>query len=437
MSVFRPGQPRENKVRVHGALPATAQAPSSTAPVAPTRSPTIDPFERLPVELILGITSYTSDFVGLESLLILSPRVRAVFLTHPRVIWDFLAQNPMTMMPGIQQRCRTIAVIHCHWFRPTDIDDYIYTCPSLLDSFPPSHTTEGEILHILHTAARIQRLACACLYTMQRNFVSAVEGVFGSEATQVAGEPLTWIEEFRVYQALWHLELYSSLRNAATSRWNWSSDSLFTLDRYHSWQEIENVWEQAWTVAGVLADLGLRASYPGHPRPELREKEPDMAAWHYKLEEFIPFFVSLHLPGRSHDSQHPLWASPLPPDSDAPRCQRIESCFRPTATALTLQQNQRLLARHIGQRVSPLMEMAPYRRLGWVIWHPLRIFSVGLLPRWRVGSHGDPIEGGYNFGDRHKTWSVWLALVEKELPCTTCDIERLLGRRECSEVGGK
>jgi hypothetical protein len=71
------------------------------------------------------------------------------------------------------------------------------------------------------------------------------------------------------------------------------------------------------------------------------------------------------------------------------------------------------------------MEMHPYRRLGWVIWHPLRIFSVGLLPRWNIGSHGDPVEGGYNFEDRHKTWFVWLALVGKELPCTTCDVERL------------
>jgi hypothetical protein len=217
---------------------------------------------------------------------------------------------------------------------------------------------------------------------MQRNFVSAVDAVFGSEAAQKAGERPSWIEGFRVYQALWHLELYSSLRNAATGRWNWSSDSVFIFERYRSWQDIENVWEQIWTVAGILADLGLRASYPGHPRLELREREPETAAWYYKYEEFAPFFASLHLPARSHDSHYPQWASPLPPDNDGvTRCQRIERCYRPTPTALTLQENQRLLTTHIGQHVSPLMEMHPYRRLGWVIWHPLRIFSVGLLPR--------------------------------------------------------
>ncbi|KAL2786340.1 hypothetical protein BJX66DRAFT_36463 [Aspergillus keveii] len=221
MWVLRPGPPQGSKARVHpinGALPAKAQAPSSIAPISPTRGPIIVPFECLPVELILNIIVCTSDFVGLESLLILSPRVRAVFHTHPRIILDCIAKNPMTMMPDIQQRCRIIAMIHSNRLRPTDIDDDIYTCPHLLDSFSPSHTTDEEILHILHTAARIQRLACACLYTMQRNFVSAVDAVFGSEAAQKAGEPLTWIEEFRVYQALWHLELCCSLRNAATGR---------------------------------------------------------------------------------------------------------------------------------------------------------------------------------------------------------------------------
>jgi hypothetical protein len=101
MCVSRPGQPQESEIRVHGALPAKAQDAPSTAPVTPTRNPTIDPFEHLPVELILDIILCTSDFVGLESLLILSPQVRAVFRTHPRLIWDCIAENPMTMMPDI------------------------------------------------------------------------------------------------------------------------------------------------------------------------------------------------------------------------------------------------------------------------------------------------------------------------------------------------
>lgn len=60
---------------------------------------------------------------------------------------------------------------------------------------------------------------------MQENFISAVEKSLGATTAQPTGEPIVWTEEYGVYWALWHFQHYSTLRNTAERRWNWSQDS--------------------------------------------------------------------------------------------------------------------------------------------------------------------------------------------------------------------
>lgn len=57
---------------------------------------------------------------------------------------------------------------------------------------------------IIHLAAGIQRLACACLPLMQQNFASTlseipVGSLSGAERAEKGRNPFSWIEEYRTY----------------------------------------------------------------------------------------------------------------------------------------------------------------------------------------------------------------------------------------------
>ena len=150
-------------------------------------------------------------------------------------------------MPEIQQLLYNIAIINCPLTHCNSIDSYLKLCPnaqtdSMAEGPPfglPDQMTTQEIIHIIFLGANIQRLACMCLYTMQQNFISAVEKSLGSTAAQRAAEPIFWIEEYRVYWVLWHFQHYSTLRNTAKYRWNWSKESCKNMgDTYMTWNDI-------------------------------------------------------------------------------------------------------------------------------------------------------------------------------------------------------
>ncbi|KAL2783315.1 hypothetical protein BJX66DRAFT_345047 [Aspergillus keveii] len=157
----------------------------------------MDPFEKLPAELIHDIITLTADFVGVENL---------------------IAASPISAVPEVQQLCRSIALMQSSSTKATDFDEYRRICETV-SSVLAEDLKEAEIYHLLQHAARIQWLASRCLHTMQHNFVAAVE----PPCAEAAGKPLVWLEEYRVYWALWHLQRYSDLRNAAINRWGWSS----------------------------------------------------------------------------------------------------------------------------------------------------------------------------------------------------------------------
>ncbi|KAJ5699302.1 hypothetical protein N7536_002315 [Penicillium majusculum] len=109
-------------------------------------------------------------------------------------------------MPEIQQLLYNIATINSPSTHCNSTDSYLKLCPNaqtniMAEGTPfglPDQMTTQEIIHIISLAANIQRLACMCLYTMQQNFISAMERSLGSTAAQRAAEPIVWIEEYRV-----------------------------------------------------------------------------------------------------------------------------------------------------------------------------------------------------------------------------------------------
>ncbi|KAL4869552.1 hypothetical protein BDV12DRAFT_167588 [Aspergillus spectabilis] len=375
----------------------------------------MDPFQRLPAEIIQAILLHTADFVGVESLLVASPRVRSVFWAESRLITkNLIASNPITRITELSQLCQRVAAIQSAGIECANLEDYRQTCDNshvLLDPL-----SEQDLYNFISTAARIQRLACICLHTMQRNLVAAVEKALGPVQAEKSGQPLIWIEEYRVYWALWHLQHYSALRQAARNKWNWSADSLKDLDQYNVWNGLALLTpEQIWTVAAVLCDMGLRPVYPHTKADEPEPKEPEFASWSYAKETPIPLFQSLELPPNAHD--HPLWSPPSPPDTSAPPSESFGRSPSYAATASPSTPMFRAYGAQISRHRNPsrgMIRMRPFRRLGVVVWDAFRLCAVGLF-------HGRSLPRDCGLaGENDVSWfemaARWLALVGEPVP---------------------
>lgn len=416
----------------------------------------MDPFQRLPAEIIRSIIQYTPDFIGLESLFLVSAQVKAVFQADPCVVLldDLIASTTLTAMPDIQKTFRQVALLHNQSACCGSIDDYIHlTCENLV--MPTScYMSSSALLQMVRTAAQLQRLACACLFTMQRNFCTAVETYSASSHTftgQVPNleTPPSWTEEYRVYRALWHLRHYSDLQKVAHGHttsvgstqklggWDWFSKSIDRLDPYASWNDLVNSnglldcrIEEIWSVAAILADLGLQASYGSVGQGQ---EEPSQARWDLPPETPMPLFTSFELPHHAIDysvwgsppvpedaeaytasqrsSKSPtIWFPPLEPDDpEADKAGHRSSNFlhKPTIQSVMFRliSKLRLQSRPI---VTGLQDVRPYRRLGVFMWDKWRIYSAGLMDRSSTRDSPTPSGGFWELQSR------WLALIGKE-----------------------
>ncbi|PLB44467.1 hypothetical protein P170DRAFT_480227 [Aspergillus steynii IBT 23096] len=400
----------------------------------------MDPFIKLPPELIAKVLVYTADFSAVGSIISASPRVNTVFRAQPTIIRNLLLCDPIAILPEIQNMCHNISLIQTRSAEFPSVVDYQQRC----ENPPPIEYTEELSIFILHLAARTQRLACACLTLIQQNFVSALTGIpagdiSASDRVKIACEPFSFAEEYRVYSSLWHLQHYASLREAATERWHWDEISMHGLHAYNKWNDTDfRRAEKMWTTAALLSDLGLSPIYGHHPFQDQERflaqdpegEESSRAAWTFPEETPLPFFRSFDLPpGRDMTRSYSLiWTPPSPPpDTEVNKAWALRAESRPW------------LPRHVGEfrRASTLasLERVPcsyhfvafkrWRRLGLVIWDAWRVYRLGLfegVPR-RPGEVIPTPEGGHltvipdDPGEREQQLlrvnyvSRWLALI--------------------------
>lgn len=206
----------------------------------------MDPFEKLPVEIILPILNLTADFTGVDSLLAASPAINAVFNANSsRIISGLLEACPSTA----QELHHLFRIVHCirtPSFQPRYMCSFILRCPVPKPDHDPSVARS-----MIHVASQIQYLACACLTKLFANFRSAHNAVLPAEwlnDEEGGVSPFSWIEEFRVYRALWRLQINSDLCRAVKSvpepvmergfqeeekawgGWTWSSAEIDKID---------------------------------------------------------------------------------------------------------------------------------------------------------------------------------------------------------------
>ncbi|GFF43065.1 hypothetical protein IFM58399_06820 [Aspergillus lentulus] len=216
----------------------------------------MDPFRKLPTEIILQILKSCCDFTSLDGLLQMSPVVNDVFTYfYAEITEAVLVSCPMTGN-GIEKDFKLLVAIYSTTtFTPSTILDFLQRTPG--DPFPPALQafqsfrpldSDAALRRVVSTAANIHRLACACLDT----FIHRIKTTTPSRATVSDGqlyswlwnkepdppaEPFQlkgthhprWVEQYRVHRVLWAVQIYSELCAAAEKRWSWSQDDIDRL----------------------------------------------------------------------------------------------------------------------------------------------------------------------------------------------------------------
>lgn len=177
----------------------------------------MDPFQRLPAELVGQILRNAADFVGVDSLITVSRQARAIFQANScLIIQGLISLNSITSQLEIKKLLSSIALIHRPSICCASLDEYMQLASGEEGALEPplQQNTDSDLAcRILRIAAQIQRWTCVCLSALRQGLATAVGT--SSTLTQKANEHFSYLEEYRVYWALWQLRCYSDLRKAA------------------------------------------------------------------------------------------------------------------------------------------------------------------------------------------------------------------------------
>ncbi|TPR10572.1 amino acid adenylation domain protein [Aspergillus niger] len=231
----------------------------------------MEALDRIPYELLSIINAYAADWVSLESLLQDSPRVGEIFSSDANTKADYEAVHLVESI--LQENPVMRHELHCHFRMALKLRQPSLKSSSLTDFISQDHSSSlmtstssicpGKLEEMVSVAANIQRLACACLTTLLGRVRKVQPRCWkrrasdGTEPYQPreAGSP-TWIEEYRVYRALWNLQLYADLSTAG-KRLGWLHDDLENWWFGHMrWDEVPvMVGEEVRTVSECLETL--------------------------------------------------------------------------------------------------------------------------------------------------------------------------------------
>jgi hypothetical protein len=132
---------------------------------------------------------------------------------------------------------------------------------------------------------------------------------------QAAKRPFSWIEEYRVYWSLWHIQHHSDLQEAAYWRWHWSLESKRKIEEYIDWahtfiSDIEDrrlLNEQIWAILAGLMDYWVHPMYKKDPPQAGWECDPVLQApWVFR----VPISALLAIPTNGY----PIWSAPSIPE---------------------------------------------------------------------------------------------------------------------------
>lgn len=250
--------------------------------IMPMLNVTTDPFQLLPVELMLFILQYIDDFYSLHALAGVSPYAKSVCMTYAVSILNHHTQRyslfcsneslqPKALNEPLSIRgiFRSVALLLSEPSSgpetPKQSLVHLKNCARSTSPIPLSQKGASELaFKLIHIIARIQRLACLCLLTMSANLNCALlnSAHFGPKFTEKI-IPFSWVEEYRVYRALWSFQLDSiyRLHTWKGREWDFQLEELKDVcSELHSGccsQNSSLVYQERCSVSQVLVQLGF------------------------------------------------------------------------------------------------------------------------------------------------------------------------------------
>ncbi|KKK12488.1 hypothetical protein P175DRAFT_0457199 [Aspergillus ochraceoroseus IBT 24754] len=389
----------------------------------------MEAFDKIPYEVLFRINAYAADWVALESLFHVSSRVGELFAGEPnseadpeaiRLVESILAENPV-MRHELHRHFRMSMRLRQPSLADTSFAEFMardYSVSSLTSS-PPSLITRAMLQEMVIIATNIQRLACACLTTfltrlrkVQPRLREYTHGPPFSGAVGTApykphdSGPPSWIEEYRVYRALWHLQLYSDLL-VVGDRLNWpQSDFEYLRTSHVEWNELQPIAgeEELKCISECLGSLYCVDVVPTTQSPV----ESDSSDMHLITQ--VPNASQLQC-------KFSVWAPPSPPeiphnddDYGSPKDiwgQGLErSKHNRTATYFRMCRFHNMKYRTKFQ-VCSIQDWRPWRGLGMPMWDLCRLYWLGLWPlahsrglKWRAS----PTDDGIDISQAHCLW---------------------------------
>ena len=238
----------------------------------------MDPFAKLPTEIICHILDSCCDFTSLEGLQQISPRMKEAFSGWFKNVTETVLRNCSLTSPGLHRYFTLLASILSRSFTPQalleELASWDHRPRRRIICLSTTHSL-AAVQQTVNIAAKIHVTACACLqHFMSRlesaeprrpmasgvNVVDWVNGGLpppkGGELIQFDVDPPSWIETYRTHRALWKLELFHQIHNAATNRWLWSTCDLNNFTKqYLKWCQCREGIEELPTISECVVDL--------------------------------------------------------------------------------------------------------------------------------------------------------------------------------------
>ncbi|GAD98561.1 hypothetical protein PVAR5_7258 [Paecilomyces variotii No. 5] len=400
----------------------------------------MDPFDRLPVEIINIIIEYTADWFALNSLLEVSPKVTAIF--------DYSDQEAIRFTESaLANNSITRHRLHRLYRMSARLRDPSLTCDNLAefisrDHAEPFHSPSEEasvsrttLRNMVKTASTLQQWACACLTTFlgRTRAVTFRRWTRDTVKQRIAGTCIyqprdagspSWVEEYRVYRALWNLQYYADILRAGR-RMNW--ETVGASRNFALWgadvPEDFILEQEALSVAECIRDILFNDS----------KKTISASGDHLAILESVALVLDDSFP---ICLRPPTWAPPEQPDVSASDDVWKRGFLAVTYNPLNLfwgsLRDRNTYRKTYFQEVA-ITDFRAFRALGMAVWDLWRLYSLGLWSIRRLGNGpvttpdghevpqgADPAMAG---GESEYRWSVLIQQQNEKETETRCKDE--------------
>ncbi|KAJ6030216.1 hypothetical protein N7460_010482 [Penicillium canescens] len=379
----------------------------------------MDPFTKLPAEIILMILESCYDFTSLDGLQQISPRVEQVFNTSYTTVTEHVLKNCSLTSEVLQNHFTLLASIESTTFTPAALLEQLdYLSGDVVQ--PVSISTIKSLAAVrqaVSAAAKVHLTACACLQHIFNRLQSAkprrpiaptadiVRWVNGSwlhernpepkgEIFQFVVDPPSWIETHRAHRGLWNLELFCHIYNAASTRWSWSTHD---LDCFAEEYVKPGLLEEIRTMSECVSDLCPTQPTILNPR--------------------FPFLIAVPLP--TDLTLRTCWPLPMvPTDTDVDsRWGRRRSTAKFGNNVLSYYHMLRGLEGY--HRILWKVDFRAFRRLGIPLWDRWRLYQMRLQHQSQsvLSPEGNLVGGGESDRIERPKWVIiytWYSLAEDE-----------------------